>query len=117
MGAGRQQATPRAETRDYAEDSPELVVASTPDVRLTHRIGLSKEDLMRISRTYVLVVCFALAVPVFAASNNKGENPAATVSLAGFQAVAGPAIAFGSPDRHRRHHHTGRLQRPGQALE
>jgi type VI secretion system secreted protein Hcp len=51
---------------------------------------------MRVSRTYVLVVCFVLlAVPVFAASNSKGDTSPATVSLDGFQALSAMTYSFG----------------------
>ena len=51
---------------------------------------------MRVSRTYVLVVCFVLlAVPVFAASNSKPDTSPATVSLDGFQALSAMTYSFG----------------------
>jgi type VI secretion system Hcp family effector len=51
---------------------------------------------MRVSRTYVLVVCLVvLAVPVFAATATKPPANGATITIDGFQPEAATAYSFG----------------------
>ena len=50
---------------------------------------------MRVSRTFVVVVCFVLAVPVFAASANKSQATQAIVTYDALQPEAAVSYSFG----------------------